>query len=372
MDKATILLFVLAGSVAIIVLKLEAASLFVRVVVPCSILLSYAAFTVLRTRFRLRYDQVGDNCYYLGFIFTLLSLGVALYLIQSNVTAGRYVAEIIRDFGVALSTTLLGIVLRVFLNQLREDPSDIEEAVQNELFEQSQKLSGQMRAAVVALDEMANETADKMKNYVFAMRQVVGEHEQRVVELRDATAKLVTSVEKLASDLGSAEIPTGRLREASAGTVAALEGARKAISAIEVGSLALVAQFDQSSRSVKGASDQANALAKSTEMATGAANAASEALTALGEAGRLATSRVRSAADEMERTEGTMSATARSAANVASDHAAVMARAAESMRSSAAAMEAAAAAAADLANVKLQEASTSSQVASDTEPTRGA
>jgi len=342
MDKATILIFAVGGGLAIVILKLEYASLLVRVVVPCAIMIGYAALTVLRTRFRLRYDQVGDNCYYLGFIYTLLSLGIALYLIQGNVTAGRQVADIIRDFGVALSTTLVGILLRVFLNQLREDSADIEEAVQVELFEQSQRLSGQMRAATAAMDEVRQETADKLKNFVFAMKQVVEEHEGRVIELRDATAKLAKSIESLANDFGSAEIPTGRLRGAAAETVAALESARKAIGAVDAGSRNLVTQMEATGRSMQEASKHTVALAASNEQVAMSAQAAKSGLDTMAGASHAAANRVEAAVENLEARARDMAGSFRTAGLAAEAHAKSVAKAASEVETTAAGISAAA------------------------------
>lgn len=342
MDKSVILVFALLGAAAIVVLKIHSFPLLLRVGVPCALMMLYACLTLMRTRFRLRYDQAGDNCYYLGFIYTLMSLAVTLYLIQGTVTGGSQVINVIRDFGVALSTTLVGIVLRVFLNQLREDPADIEEAIHNELFDQSQKLSGHIRAAVVAFDDMRNETADKLKNYVYAMEQVVNEHQTRVVELRDATTKLAKSVEQLASDLSAAEIPTGRLREAAAGTVAALQGARAAMAEVESGGKALVTQFASVGNAMESASGRSAAFAVAAGEVTSAAQSTSRALASLGEASETTASRVRSVGEGIELARREMDTVAQSVSAAANDHAAAVARAADSMRASATAIDMAA------------------------------
>jgi hypothetical protein len=287
-------------------------------------------------------------------------------LIQGNVTASKQVTDVIRDFGVALSTTLVGIVLRVFLNQLREDPSDIEEAIQNELFEQSQKLSGQIRAAIVAIDEVRAETADKLKNYVFAMRQVVDEHEGRVVELRDATSKLAKSVEKLATDLSAAEIPTGRLRDAAAETVAALEGARNAMAAVELGGRSLVTQFEMTGRSIQGISTQATALSTASDNAAASAEVARKAFGALGEASQAAAVRVLSSVESFEAAARSMTGTVEAAAAATDEHAAAMLRVAEATRISAAAVETAA----SIVKAHNEEGHMQAQNVDTSEPTR--
>ena len=71
------------------------------------------------------YEIIGDNCYYLGFVFTLTSLAVTLYLLHriSDVEAhGQLpVREVISGFGVALSSTIVGIIIRVLMLRMAPD-----------------------------------------------------------------------------------------------------------------------------------------------------------------------------------------------------------------------------------------------------------
>ena len=45
---------------------------------------SYALLALVTKRYRLREDKVGDNIYYLGFLFTLVSLAYALHVYDPN------------------------------------------------------------------------------------------------------------------------------------------------------------------------------------------------------------------------------------------------------------------------------------------------
>lgn len=222
LDRGVLFLFLVGGSAAIVALKLSTPPIEYRIGIPVALIGVYAMLTVSRTRFRLRYDQAGDNCYYMGFIFTLVSLGIALYQIRPGETAQQFGIAVVRDFGLALSTTIAGIICRVSLTQLREDPHDIEEATRRELIDYSRALSGQMQASVSMLAEVRQTTEDRLKNYVFEMSQVVGEHQRRTEELRDSTKTLSDSIGKLASDFASTEIPTGKLRDATAATMLAI------------------------------------------------------------------------------------------------------------------------------------------------------
>jgi hypothetical protein len=112
---------------------------------PVIILLLYLATVFLYRGFRLRFDQLGDNCYYLGFLFTLTALSIALFDF-SNPEAG--VTTIVSNFGVALASTIVGVALRVFLSQMREDPIEVEEQSRYELAQASAMLKNELYASV--------------------------------------------------------------------------------------------------------------------------------------------------------------------------------------------------------------------------------
>jgi chromosome segregation ATPase len=171
---------------------------------------------------------------------------VALYQIRHGTSAQEFGIGVVRDFGLALSTTIAGIICRVSLTQLREDPHDIEEATRRELIEYSRALSGQMQASVSMLAEVRQTTEDRLKNYVFEMAQVVGEHQQRTAELRDSTKTLSDSIGQLASDFASTEIPTGKLRDATAATMIAISALNETL----VRANTALSDIEQTSRKV--------------------------------------------------------------------------------------------------------------------------
>lgn len=97
---------------------------------------AFAAFKIPRVRIRL--DQAGDNAYYLGLLFTLTSMAVALY--EFSAAGGSGTDQIISNFGIALASTIWGILLRVFLHQMRVDPADVENMTRIELSEASTRV----------------------------------------------------------------------------------------------------------------------------------------------------------------------------------------------------------------------------------------
>src|SRR4029453_915243 len=69
------LVFSLGGMVGLIVLKYFEIDQFIICGVAAALILVYAVSVALIPALRIREDQLGDNCYYLGFLYTLTSLG---------------------------------------------------------------------------------------------------------------------------------------------------------------------------------------------------------------------------------------------------------------------------------------------------------
>src|SRR4051794_4369364 len=71
--------FVIVGAVYIVSAKMLGTNQALVTCVPVFLMLGYAILIGLGRLLRLRDDQSGDNCYYMGFLFTLASLGVSLF-----------------------------------------------------------------------------------------------------------------------------------------------------------------------------------------------------------------------------------------------------------------------------------------------------
>ncbi len=151
-DKYAFMFFFTLGVAGLIWLKLHGASQLEVTGWPATMMPLYALFAVFTKRFRLRADQIGDNCYYLGLLFTLASLSFSLYEFETGITSAE---KIITNFGIALTTTILGLFLRVFLSQFRQDPIDIEREAQLELADASSRLRSQLDTMVLEFNAYA-------------------------------------------------------------------------------------------------------------------------------------------------------------------------------------------------------------------------
>lgn len=117
---------------------------FLIVAISIGLMGTYCFFVTIVPATRLRMDVAADNMYYLGFLYTLSSLAVALT--QTNIAE-----DILSNFGVAIASTLIGIAARVSLNQLRVDPHDVEAASRLELSEATSRIRAELDETVFQL-----------------------------------------------------------------------------------------------------------------------------------------------------------------------------------------------------------------------------
>jgi hypothetical protein len=186
------LFFVAAGCAYILFAKLVGIGPFYVTFVPVGIMLGYALLIYSARALRLRDDQSGDNLYYMGFLFTLTSLGVSLY----QFTASRAAEEIVQNFGVAIGSTITGIGLRVIFNQMRRDPVEVERIMRLELAEAARRVRRELDSTVVEFGHHRRSAqqaaADSFQHVTEKFDEVVGRF---LDSLKDIAAKLAEPIE---------------------------------------------------------------------------------------------------------------------------------------------------------------------------------
>lgn len=145
LDTILFMGFLVIGIAAEIAVHLLTSNPLFVMAAPVSVLIAYVVLTFAFRRLRLRLDQVGDNCYYLGFLFTLTALSIALYEFHSGAID---IGLIVSNFGIALSSTIVGVALRVCLTQMREDPAEVEEQSRLQLAQASSRVKDELHATV--------------------------------------------------------------------------------------------------------------------------------------------------------------------------------------------------------------------------------
>ncbi|MGO8207222.1 hypothetical protein ACC782_08825 [Rhizobium ruizarguesonis] len=141
-NQGPIVLFVLLtiiGSAVIWLGKVWGFDIALITAIPVAMMFLYMIVNML-AGLRVHSEQAGDNLYYMGFIYTLTSLGVSLY----RFTGEASIEDVVRNFGIAIISTVTGIALRIFFNQMRRDPADIEKAVRHELAEMTRRVRSEL------------------------------------------------------------------------------------------------------------------------------------------------------------------------------------------------------------------------------------
>lgn len=176
LNRGILVLAFLAGSGGILYLKLQEFPIYETIGLPIAILFVYWLIALAISDKRI-YEIIGDNCYYLGFVFTLTSLAVTLYLLYEpadSAPQGQLLGKTISGFGVALSSTIAGIVLRVLMQRMAPD------------------IAQQEGEARVDLDLAIRDFRTHLSMSIGELKRYSVETSQVLVEQRDALRETLT------------------------------------------------------------------------------------------------------------------------------------------------------------------------------------
>lgn len=242
LDRSAFVLTFLIGMGGGLVLKLNGAQPILAAAYSAVVLLGYAFVSWRGGRLKLDPESIGDNCYYLGFLFTLGSLAVTLYQVASpatGTTQADVIPSVISGFGVALSSTIVGVFLRVLMMQMRPDFVAVEHEARTELSNAIRDFRTQL----------ATSTRD-MKSFAVESIQHAVERDARLRSdtegfIKRSNDKLVAAQEALLSRLEEAATKTAET--ISEETAAAFE---RTASSLEEPLLKLGKTVDRLERSV--------------------------------------------------------------------------------------------------------------------------
>ncbi|MCY4237088.1 MAG: hypothetical protein OXC93_01820 [Rhodospirillaceae bacterium] len=186
------------GIAGIILSKLDGWSPIFVIGWPVGILLVYC-IAMRSLSDRAIYEIIGDNCYYLGFIFTLVSLAVTLYLLHLDDASDELpIQNVISGFGIALSSTIFGIALRVLMLRMTPDIAQRESEARLDLDLAVRDFRAHLRMSVDELKRHSVETAQVLAEQRNAALNTVTEGaEEHRLALQSSTAALSTLSETM-------------------------------------------------------------------------------------------------------------------------------------------------------------------------------
>jgi hypothetical protein len=177
---------VIAGAAYIVVSKLDEVRAVFVTLVPVCIMVAYAILLGFARLFRLRDDQSGDNLYYMGFLFTLTSLAVSLYQFRTDQGSAD---QIVQNFGIAIASTITGVALRIFFNQMCRDPIEVEQTARLELADAARKVKRELESTVLEFSYFRRATQQSLAEAV----------EEINTQLKDANGRIVGQLDEFAA-----------------------------------------------------------------------------------------------------------------------------------------------------------------------------
>ncbi|WP_054007831.1 hypothetical protein [Cypionkella psychrotolerans] len=242
-DKIVLGLAFAAGVGGGVALKLLGVHPFVAATFSAAVLTIYAVLAYATTSLRLEPEVIGDNSYYLGFLFTLTSLSVTLYFVVEAGADKRaeLIPEVISGFGVALVSTIVGVFIRVLMMQFRLDLVARERETRIELDDVARRLRVELAQSV-----------ERVKAFTVESFQHSAERES---EFRRSTEVLVKGSQTMLAEMAKTlqEETSRSVREQTSG---AIESIRSSIATV---SEAALTQIRSSFGDMAKIADQMNA-----------------------------------------------------------------------------------------------------------------
>lgn len=207
--------------------------------VPVSLMLLYAIISLITKRFRMREDKVGENIYYLGFLYTLTSLAYALHAYNPN---GSGATAIITGFGVAIFTTIIGLAGRVLFNQMRDDPVEYEREARHSLAEASSAVRSELSDIATEMSTFKHKIVQITEEGVVDVSNIARELMAENVSRFASAAEDV--IEKIQTAFSSFTDHSSRLNEIAEKNVTALQALFDRIEHIEASPDLFAAKLD--------------------------------------------------------------------------------------------------------------------------------
>ena len=111
-------------------------------------------------------NTIADSAYFLGFLFTITSISLALYFLTPNEKdLSKQFNRIIQIFGFALITTIIGLLIKVCVVNLKPDLDDLSENIMENLHESVSLFDDELVNAIERFQEIDQQLSDRYTDF---------------------------------------------------------------------------------------------------------------------------------------------------------------------------------------------------------------
>ena len=136
-------------------------------------------------------NVIADSAYFLGFLFTITSISIALYnLSPENKDLTDQFYDVIKIFGFALITTIAGLLIKITLVNLKPDFEDFSENVLDNLQESVALFDTELVNAIERFKESDNELSARHKEFTQKIKSM---EKSTIVRTSDHLNKIISN-----------------------------------------------------------------------------------------------------------------------------------------------------------------------------------
>ena len=134
-------------------------NLFINLAIPIVIMIYYTYTVYYEDEGALSIEQKADSVYYMGFIYTLVAMTASLVALANNDQLDFN--SVVINFGLALTTTIIGLVVRIMWLQLdSQSLDDAESILKDRIIKQTRKLSEETENIITNMTALSSQLHD--------------------------------------------------------------------------------------------------------------------------------------------------------------------------------------------------------------------
>ena len=149
-------------------------------------------------KWKLTPHEIGDNCYFIGFVYTLLVITLALIFDAQGIVGGAASKEdlhpLLKTIGIALGTSVAGMVWRFGLTHGVETPENEFDRITNNIAIAANKLSGTVKRIESETGQFASSLAGWSKSMKAHSDALMSETEKVGASLEESAGKVMQSL----------------------------------------------------------------------------------------------------------------------------------------------------------------------------------